>query len=73
MPEGYFLNDTIERTIDKCHINCKTCDKKEDEYSNNCKTCPNSKFLDLGNCVENCLYGHYLDSEDNLEKYVQEI
>ena len=70
MPEGYFLNDTIERTIDKCHINCKTCDKKEDEYSNNCKTCPNSKFLDLENCVENCPYGHYLDSEDNLEKCI---
>ena len=43
MPDGYFLNDTTERTIDKCHRSCKTCERKEDSFSNNCKTCPFSE------------------------------
>ena len=70
MPDGYFLNDTTERTIDKCHRSCKTCERKEDSFSNNCKTCPFSEYLDLGNCVTNCPYGHFLDSEDNIEKCI---
>ena len=73
MPEGFYLFDTKERTIDKCHISWKYCHKKEDEFSNNCKSRPNSEYLDLGNCVTNCPYGHYLDIEDNIEKCICSI
>ena len=36
--EGYYLNDTYYKTIDKCHPNCRTCD--EPEKDNNTKEMP---------------------------------
>ena len=63
--EGYFVNDTVKKTIDKCHIDCKTCDKKYTDTNSNCNSCLNNKYLDLGNCVSNCINGYYLDSSEN--------
>ena len=65
IPEGFFLNDSELQTLDKCHPNCKTCDKKEDENSQNCKSCPESFYLFYGNCVSHCQNGFYIDEEDN--------
>ena len=30
LTEGYYIFNEEEKIIDKCHENCKTCDKKED-------------------------------------------
>jgi len=35
IPDGYYMNDTELRTIDKCHENCKTCKGKETNISGN--------------------------------------
>ena len=63
-PEGYYENDTILKTIDKCDERCKTCKNKTTEESFNCLTCNDSlPFLYLGNCLETCQNGYYNDSE----------
>ena len=38
IPDGYYLNDTNEKTIDKCNIKCKTCNK-ESNINNLCLSC----------------------------------
>ena len=58
VPDGYFLNDTNAKTIDKCHENCETCNEKSTINNTNCLSCQISKYLDLGNCVTNCTNGH---------------
>ncbi|MBQ6284763.1 MAG: hypothetical protein IJK67_00425, partial [Bacilli bacterium] len=39
IPEGYYCNSTEDKTIDKCHQNCKTCEQKGTDDVNNCLTC----------------------------------
>ena len=60
-PEGYFINSTEYKTIDKCHVNCKTCNGGPSENNNNCTTCPETgtKFFDLGNCTSECINGNF--------------
>ena len=67
IPQGYFLNDTSQKIIYKCHENCQTCKKGPTETNNNCLTCPTSgtKYLDLGNCVYSCPKGTFEDHENN--------
>jgi len=65
IPEGFYINDTSKGTIDKCHPDCKTCDKKEVQNSTNCNSCLNSKFLDLGNCLDNCPNNEYFQDPSN--------
>jgi len=62
IPEGYFLNDTIYNTIDKCHQDCKSCDKKYNDTNSNCNSCLNDKYFYWGNCLLNCTNGYYIDS-----------
>ena len=38
IPDGYYLNDTNEKTIDKCNIKCKTCNK-DSNINNLCLSC----------------------------------
>ena len=38
MPDGYYLNDTNNRTIDKCNIKCKTCNN-ESNTNDLCLSC----------------------------------
>ena len=64
IPNGYYCNDTLLKTIDKCHENCKTCKKGPNEKNNNCLSCKNTKFFDLGNCVDKCINGYYTDIDD---------
>ena len=61
IPEGFFISNTIMKTIDKCHLDCKECLKKEDENSSNCISCLNNKFLDNGNCVTSCENDYFVD------------
>ena len=65
IPEGYFLNDSTLKTIDKCHSDCKICDKKETKEYSNCNYCKNNLFLDLGNCLTSCKNGTFIDPYDN--------
>ena len=59
--EGYYLKDPLKKTLDKCHEDCKTCDKKETENNTNCNSCKNNKFLYFGNCVDSCIHGYEID------------
>ena len=58
MPEGYFLNDTYGKTIDKCYYLCKYCLNYGDEENHNCTECiSNYIFIKdstyKNNCYEN--------------------
>ena len=62
IPVGYYMNDSILKTIDKCNENCKTCNESSTNISMNCLSCKDDKpFLYLGNCFNSCLYGEYED------------
>jgi hypothetical protein len=65
IPEGYYIYDEEEKIIDKCHQNCKTCNKKGDEDKNNCTTCKKDYFFEEGNCVKACRYNSYNDDNGN--------
>ena len=65
IPDGYYLNDSTLKTIDKCHPDCKTCKGKEIINNSNCNSCIESKFLDSGNCVDECEYGFFRDLNGN--------
>ena len=69
IPEGFYLNSTEDKTIDKCHDNCKTCDEGPTETNNNCLTCidEGNIYLDLGNCRESCINGYFID-DNSIEK-----
>ena len=57
--EGYYINDTESKTIDKCHSNCSSCKGKPIEGNMNCKTCKEGLYIYLGNCYNTCLPGKY--------------
>ena len=66
IPEGFFVNDSILKTIDKCHEDCKACYKKENEDTKNCLICQDSNtFLYSGNCLSECPvdFVKYYDAE----------
>ena len=63
MPEGYFLNDTYEKTIDRCYHICKKCFNYGDENNNNCIECIENFYPKIDN-INNCYFepeGYYLD------------
>ena len=51
IPDGYYLNDTNNKTIDKCNVKCKTCDS-ESNSNDLCLSC-------------NILNGYYPILNDN--------
>jgi len=66
LEDGYYLNDTVLKTIDKCHSDCKTCNKSEENDNTNCLTCKdNNKYFDSGNCVDECEKDYYIDDSGN--------
>ena len=66
IPDGYYMNDTILKTIDKCNENCKTCNGPPTNISTNCLTCKDENpYIYLGNCFNSCLYGEYNDANGN--------
>ena len=67
IPNGYYLNDTKEKTIDKCDSDCEKCDKKGTMNNSNCISCNNPKILKEGNCVNFCDKGDFMD-KDGIKK-----
>ena len=65
IPEGYFLNDSYQKTIDKCHSNCRNCNGYSTINNNNCSSCFPNQYLNYGNCINNCPNGYYEDENDN--------
>ena len=62
-PNGTYNNNFI---CEDCHPNCKTCDKGYTLNNTNCKSClSENKFLQYGNCVDECLTGYYEDETDS--------
>ena len=67
IPVGYYLNDSIEKTIDKCNINCKTCKEK-----NLCLSCNDNYYQIYNDSLNNGAYincykspeGYYLDKDN---------
>ena len=59
VPIGYYLNDSLKKTIDKCHPDCKTCNIKGTNNNSNCLTCPSSKYFYYGNCISSCIYAYF--------------
>ena len=75
IPEGYYINDTIYNTIDKCYTKCKTCNQSAlNENNMNCLSCDNNKGYYLIQGTNNCINkneikeGEYLDNTDNIIK-----
>ena len=68
IPEGFYLNDSNQRTIDKCHSDCRECYGKATNNNTNCKSCFSDKMLLLGNCVSNCPNGFVKDKFDSSKK-----
>ena len=66
-PIGFYINSTEDKTIDKCHDNCKTCNGGPSDNNNNCTKCPdeNTIYFDLGNCTSECINGFFTDNEIN--------
>ena len=64
IPNGYYCNDTVLKTLDKCHDFCETCEEGPTENNNKCLTCKGSKKLYLGNCVDSCNNGDFVDEKN---------
>ena len=65
MPDGFFLNDTYEKTIDKCFPVCKTCVNYGDENDNNCTECILGYYPKINDTFLNCYNepnGYFLDN-----------
>ena len=73
IPEGYYLNDSLKRTIDKCDIKCENECKLNFEISNIlCKSCNNDynyfKKVDIEEKD-----GYYDCFKGRLEKYLKHV
>ena len=66
--EGYYINDIVEKTLDKCHPNCRECDEEASINNTNCKSCYSDKYLFWGNCIDNCSHGYFTDNNDTSKK-----
>ena len=80
IPQGYYLNSSIDKTIDKCPSKCKICSAQSISY-NLCDECNiNGEYYPRYNDESNrdsyiqCYYkdedhtGFYLDEENNIYK-----
>ena len=67
VPQGYYCNDETQRTIARCHSNCKTCLKGGTNSHNNCEACPDSGqiYFYYGNCLSlsECINGVFTDND----------
>ena len=76
IPEGYYLNDSISKTIDKCPTKCKTCSNYSMEYDY-CISCSENYFpiiveeenlKDYFNCFLECPIG-YININNSCQIY----
>jgi hypothetical protein len=59
IPDGYYCNDIILKTIDKCNETCKTCNQSSTTNKANCLTCSDDyPYFFFGNCLDSCKYGY---------------
>ena len=58
----YYINDTEGKTVDKCHEDCLTCKGKGIINNTNCTSCAAGRHIYLGNCYQECKYGHYTEN-----------
>ena len=76
MPIGYYMNDSIHKTIDKCDIKCENCSLESILNNNFCISCNNkNKYYPIFNnitnnnsfvdCSNQILEGYYFDNEIN--------
>ena len=74
MPEGYYLNDSDARTIDKCIEKCETCNTESVKIGQ-CLKCNNEKDYYIKdddkdnideyiNCYNSRIEGYYLDEKE---------
>ena len=77
--EGYYINDTVKKTIDKCNIKCNNCTLESIQNNDSCISCNNNqnyyqKYNDILNknsfinCYKN-LEGYYLFNDTFYECY----
>ena len=66
IPNGFYCNNSIEKTIDKCHENCETCIKGPINNYNNCEFCKKNYFKKYNDIFNN---GSFINCYNNLEKY----
>ena len=52
-PDGYFLNDTNEKTIDRCYSVCKKCINYGNNIIHNCSECISNYYPKIDN-INNC-------------------
>ena len=57
MPDGFFLNDTDKKTIDKCYTSCNKCTNYGNINNHNCDECIPNYYQKIDN-LKNCLSGH---------------
>ena len=63
IPNGYYLNDTQLKTIDKCPPTCTSCKKDITDKYVHCLSCIASlPYLYFGNCTNLCPNGIYPNS-----------
>ena len=63
IPDGFFLNDTDKKTIDKCYSSCKKCTNYGNENNHNCDECISNyyqKIEDLKGFFDGNVNGYFL-------------
>ena len=60
---GHYVNDSISRTIDKCHENCTECKGAPTNVTTNCKECKPNLIIYRGNCYDYCRPNKYINGK----------
>ena len=63
IPEGFFINDTSQKTIDKCYSKCKKCINYGNDENHNCSECISNYYLkndNSTNCYTGDVEGYFL-------------
>ena len=58
IPEGFYVNDSLGKTIDKCHENCTKCRGRGVDGDTNCTACSGGWHLYRRNCYKDCKYDY---------------
>ena len=67
IPNGYYLLNSLNKIIEKCHISCEKCEKGPDAISNNCLTCHENFEL---NKISNCLYKYNYFFNETIDEII---
>ena len=67
IPEGFYVNDTLGKTIDKCHENCTKCRGRGVDGDTNCTACSGGWHLYRRNCYKDCKYGYLMENPNECQ------